>query len=111
MAELPVRFEVLDPPGPEVPEAPTDDAFYRGLTDAVRAHAPRAHVAPWTVVGANDSRFFAPRGVKTYGYVPVFLSKDQIDSIHGHDENVTKSEFALGLRIYMDALARTVLGH
>ncbi len=109
MEGLPVRFEVLEPPGPAVPEAPTDDPFFRGLTDAVRAHAPAAHVAPWTVVGANDSRFFAPRGVKTYGYVPVFLSKQQIDTIHGHDENVSKKELELGLRIYLDAMARTLL--
>lgn len=109
LADLPIELEVLEAPGPAVPEAPTSDPFYRGLTEAVRANAPAAAVAPWTVVGANDSRFFAPLGVKTYGYVPVFLSKAQLDTIHGHDENVDASEFALGLRIYADALARTLL--
>lgn len=109
LSDLPVELEVVEAPGPAVPEAPTKDPLYVGLTEAVRAHAPETSVAPWTVVGANDSRFFAPLGVKTYGFVPVFLSKAQLDTIHGHDENVDLRELALGLSIYADALARTLL--
>ena len=72
-------------------------------------HEPQATITPWLCVGATDSRFFAPHGVKTYGFLSVFIDKAQVDSIHGHDENVNVDELEKGIVIYTEALERFLL--
>ncbi len=109
VGDLPVRIEVLDPPDPPVTPSPTDDPLFRALTEAVRAHAPQATVVPWLMVGANDSRFFAPEGVKTYGFGPVFVTRPELDGIHGHDESVDIAELERGMVVYAEALERFLL--
>lgn len=104
-----IRFEILMRPLPPYAPSSTDDPLYRSLVDAARAHEPQSAVAPWLMVGANDSRFFAPKGVKTYGFMPVYVSKSQIDTIHGHNENVSLKEFQKGMVVYAEALERFLL--
>lgn len=106
---LPIEVVVEQSPLPPYAPSATDDPLYRAMVDAVRAHRPEAEVAPWLMVGANDSRFFAPHGVATYGFGPVFLSKAQIDSIHGHDERIAVEAFEQGLLTYVEALERFLL--
>lgn len=107
--DLPVTLEWSALPLPASPAAPTDDPLFVALSEAARAHEPQALVSPWLLVGANDSRFFMPAGVKAYGFLPVYLDKAQLDTIHGHDENVAIPEFEKGLVTYTDALARFLL--
>jgi carboxypeptidase PM20D1 len=107
--ELPVSIEVLNEPLPPSAEAREDDPLYRAMESAVRAHEPRALVGPWLSPAASDARFFALKGVTTYGFVPVFLSEQQLASIHGNDENVTIEELENGIAIYAEALERFLL--
>lgn len=109
IGELPVSAELAYPPLPPMPESPTDDPLYRAIEDAIRVHEPQATVTPWLCVGATDSRFFAPHGVKTYGFLSVFIDKSQVDSIHGHDENVNVDELEKGIVVYTEALERFLL--
>ena len=97
------------PPMPKAPPAPTNDPLYEALEASVRAHAPKATVTPWMLVGVSDARFFLQRGVRTYGFFPVFIDKTQIDGIHGHDEQVSIAELERGMLIYADALERFLL--
>lgn len=106
IGDLPVKAELTYEPLPEMAEAPIDDPLYRAIEDSVRAHAPGAVVSPWLCVGATDSRFFAPHGVKTYGFLSVFVTKAQIDTIHGHDENLDVAELEAGIVVYAEALER-----
>jgi acetylornithine deacetylase/succinyl-diaminopimelate desuccinylase-like protein len=109
LEDLPVTLEWTALPLPASPASPTDDPLFVALSDAARAHEPQALVSPWLLVGANDSRFFMPAGVKAYGFLPIFLDKAQLDTIHGHDENVAIDELEKGLITYTDALARFLL--
>ncbi len=105
-AGLPVEFEWVTEPLDAAEPSPMDDPLYQALVDATRAHEPQAVVSPWLMVGANDSRFFPPTGIKTYGFNPAFLSKAQVDAIHGHNESIDVDEFAKGLVVYTEALER-----
>ena len=107
---LPVRFEVLHQPDPPIEMSPTaGDPLYEALEAAIVSHHPDATVVPWLMVGANDSRFFRPRGVKTYGFGPVFVTKPELDGIHGHDESVRVDAVRRGMTVYADALERFLL--
>ena len=109
LSDLPVTLEWSALPLPASPASPTDDPLFIALSEAARAHEPQALVSPWLLVGANDSRFFMPAGVKAYGFLPIYLDKAQLDTIHGHDENVSIPEFEKGLVTYTDAMARFLL--
>lgn len=106
---LSVTFEYLEPVLPPVPIAPTADPLFEALVAASRAHEPQSIVAPWLMIGANDSRFFAPKGVKTYGFMPAYLTKAQIDGIHGHDEHLAVAELERAFVVYAEALERFLL--
>lgn len=109
VAGLPVTFEVRHAPLAPMTESPEDDPLFAALAASVRAHEPQAIVSSWMCIGATDSRFFAPKGVRTYGFSPVFMDKEQTDSIHGHDENVTLGELEKGIVVYTEALERFLL--
>lgn len=109
IGDLPVTAELAFQPLPPMTESPTDDPLYRAIESSFRAHEPQAVITPWLCVGATDSRFFAPHGVKSYGFIPAFIDKPQVDSIHGHDENITVEEFEKGIVVYAEALERFLL--
>lgn len=106
---LEVDIEVAEAPLAPFAPSPTDDPLYQALADATLAHKADTVVAPWLMVGASDSRFFAPKGIRTYGFNPVFMSKSQVDSIHGHDERLYVDAFDLALKTYLEALDRFLL--
>lgn len=106
---LDVEIEVAEAPLPPFEPSPTDDPLYQALADATLAQKPDTVVAPWLMVGGSDSRFFAPRGIRTYGFNPAFMSKAQVDSIHGHNERMDVEAFAVALRTYIEALDRFLL--
>lgn len=109
IGELPVTAELVQAPLPALEASSTDDPLYHAIEDAMRAHEPGAVVSPWLCVGATDSRFFVPRGVKSFGFDSVFLSKAQLDGIHGHDEHLDVAELEKGIVVYTEALERFLL--
>lgn len=109
LADLPVEVVVDEPPSDALEPAPTDDPLYRALVEGVTAQHPGTTVVPWLMVGASDARFFRPRGVKTYGFGPVFMARADIEGIHGHDESVSLEALARGMRTYAEVLDRFLL--
>lgn len=109
LADLPVEILTEEAPLDAIDPSPTDDALYRALVEGVTAHHPSATVVPWLMVGASDARFFRPRGLKAYGFGPVFMARADIEGIHGHDESVSLDALAQGMRTYTEALDRFLL--
>lgn len=99
-----VEFHWLEVPPAPVAASPVDDDVFLALTRSIRSQNPSALVTPWLLIGASDSRFFRPRGVKAYGFFPVFLTKAQLDSIHGLNERVHLKAFQRGFESYRQAL-------
>ncbi len=102
-------IEILEGPLPPAEPSPTADPLFQAIREGILAHAPATTVSPWLLVGASDARFFRAQGVKTYGFDPIFLDKEALDTIHGHDEAVKISELEAGMRIYAEVLERFLL--
>lgn len=109
LADLPVEIVVDEPAMDALEPSPTDDPLYRALVAGVTAQHPGTTVVPWLMVGASDARFFRPRGLKAYGFGPVFMARADIEGIHGHDESVSLEALARGMRTYAEALDRFLL--
>lgn len=94
-----VHIEALEDSGWEAsPVSATDTAIYASLSRITRQLYPEAAIAPFLVVGATDSRYFAPLCPQVFRFAPVPLSSQDLGRVHGIDE-----------RISIEALGKLVL--
>lgn len=67
----------------------TDNRAYAALAAAAREVAPGAPVAPTLVLGATDSRFAGEVSDNIYRYVPIKVTYEALDGIHGSNERIS----------------------
>lgn len=67
---------------------------------AVGAIFPDVTVAPYLMNGASDSRFMSLICDNCIRFVPFRITDEQLDSIHGIDENVDLSALAPAVDFY-----------
>lgn len=89
------------------PVADTDSAGFRAIAAAARALDATAVVVPMQVVGATDSRHFAPLTEDVYRFLPVRLTPELIDSIHGVDERIAVTDYLGMIRFYATLMEQT----
>jgi carboxypeptidase PM20D1 len=82
------------------PASPTDVAQFAALAAAVEASYPGTVTAPYVMMAATDSRHFAPFSAATYRFAPIAMNRQQRDSIHGVDENVSVESVERGEIFY-----------
>ncbi len=57
-------------------------------------------VAPYLVLGATDARFFTKITKNTYRFLPVYLTDEDMKTIHNHNERVSLDSLKLALKFY-----------
>jgi carboxypeptidase PM20D1 len=82
------------------PASPTDTAQFAAVTAAVEASYPGTVTAPYVMMAATDSRHFAPFSAATFRFAPIAMNRQQRDSIHGVDENVSVDSVERGEIFY-----------
>jgi acetylornithine deacetylase/succinyl-diaminopimelate desuccinylase-like protein len=103
-----IRFEVLDRPMLAA-VSEWDDPFYRALAHhavAVSvAHGEKRVVAgPILSPGFTDSIFLRGKGVRAYGFVPFIVTSDDMGTMHGDGERVSKQNVQNGLETLLRAV-------
>ena len=73
---------------------------YLWLEEVVNATFPEALVAPNTVVGGTDSRFFARNTDDIYRFAPYVFDASDIARIHGLNERMNVEAFAKAVQVY-----------
>lgn len=79
------------------PVSQVDAPAYQSLTAVIRQIFPEAVVSPYLVVGATDSRYYAPICPNIYRFSPYTLDRALLKTLHGYDE-----------RLQVEALVRMV---
>ena len=79
------------------PVSPLDSPAYQSLAGAIRQVFPEAVVSPYLVLGATDSRHYAPVCANIYRFSPYVIDAGLLKTFHGVDE-----------RLQVDALGRMV---
>lgn len=72
----------------------TDSTVYRALKDRLEAGGRNHHVAPAIGLSSSDNRFLRELGIEVYGIAPLSVTEEELASITGQNESVTR----LGLR-------------
>jgi acetylornithine deacetylase/succinyl-diaminopimelate desuccinylase-like protein len=81
------------------------DTEYFGLIEKTLAESYReAVVTPSLLFATSDSRFFRERGVTTYGFCPVLVGLEDIQTIHGADEKISIENIRNGTSLYSELI-------
>ena len=100
VADTAIRVEKLNGAIEPSPVSRTDTPVFTTLRRLIRAVYPEAVTAPYLVMGATDSRYYARVTDRVYRFSPVFLQKADLSRIHGINERVRTNSFTQAIRFY-----------
>lgn len=86
-----------------------DGAIVQMFRARVKQEMPAAVVAATLTKEATDCRFLRAVGVPCYGFIPIRITRDELEALHGKDESVRVAELEKALARLVDvthALAR-----
>jgi acetylornithine deacetylase/succinyl-diaminopimelate desuccinylase-like protein len=103
-----IRYGLIEPrfkvsiinQGPEAEESSPDIPEYACISKALLTEYPEAEAAPFLFPASGDNNYFRQFGIPTYGLVPVVLSREDLQSIHGTNERIKIADFRKGCRVF-----------
>ena len=81
-------------------------AGFAMIADAVREVFGDVVVAPWILMGATDSRYFAPIADQVYRFAPFTATPDDMTRIHGTGERFPIADADRAVRFYERLIRR-----
>ena len=88
----------------------TDGEPYRLLERSIRQAAPDAVVAPYLVVGGTDARHYHALSQHVYRFLPVRMTSEDLDRMHGTDERIAVRDYEAAIRFYRQLLLNAAGG-
>lgn len=94
-----VEFEV-DSGGAAI-EFPFDTPLFKVISRALKANDASAIPVPYMLTGATDAKHVSQLGAICYGFSPMQLARGEnfFEQVHGHDERVSASALAWGVKV------------
>lgn len=84
--------------------------FFRAAKHSLKAvYGPQTVVAPILFPATSDNSRFRNAGVKTFGILPLILSKTEIAMVHNTNESIAIKDYLRGIAVY-EALIRRIAG-
>jgi carboxypeptidase PM20D1 len=106
---LEVRFLPQSTLSEPVPESRMEPALWKAVENAVAHIEPRAIIAPFLVVGATDSRQFAPLADAIVRFMPAILDAQDVARLHGVNERLSLENYGRMIAFYTRVM-RTAAG-
>jgi acetylornithine deacetylase/succinyl-diaminopimelate desuccinylase-like protein len=78
-----------------------DNFFYEKYKEAIQEKHTTATVLPIMLPNVNDLGAFRAKGILGYASIPVYLTRDEVESIHNKNEHINKSSLYDGSDIYL----------
>lgn len=112
MAEL---AAVIDDPSIEIVSVLSHDSGTSSMdtpvTSAISAavrekYGDAGMVVPMLSPGFTDSHAFRASGALAYGFTPALLTRDELATIHGHNERISVANLVLGTEMLLDVVKR-----
>lgn len=94
-----VEMEILDP-GFQSRISDFHTAEFAAVERAVSAVFGDVATVPYIMTGASDCRYFSRVCDNCFRFSPFAITNEQLDTIHGMDENITVSELPKGVDFY-----------
>jgi len=88
------------------PSSPTSSPEYRKLVETIEAKFENTIVTPYIMLGASDARHFCAICDNVMRFSPIRMSKEELRSIHGHDEGITVDKLETIIHFYISLISR-----
>lgn len=98
---------LLEMPGME--PSPLDSPFYRALYESIAEHYPDAEVIPIILPNFTDDGWFRAAGVPCYSSLPVLLSRESLESVHGDNEHLPIQALKDGIAVFVQLIDKIIL--
>ncbi|NOX37592.1 MAG: M20/M25/M40 family metallo-hydrolase [Calditrichaeota bacterium] len=86
------------------PVSPIDGEAFRRVSHSIRRIFPGTLVAPYTVLGATDSRYYYSVSRAVYRFLPLQFRNDDLPRIHGINERISTRNLINGVRFIIDLI-------
>ena len=81
-----------------------DMSLFPLLADILKKADPSSTSIPMLLSGVTDGRFFSRIGIQTYGYLPMDISPELIDTIHAANERIPVEAMEFGTNAISEVL-------
>ncbi|SFB79148.1 Acetylornithine deacetylase/Succinyl-diaminopimelate desuccinylase [Flexibacter flexilis DSM 6793] len=86
---------------PEAEESSPETPYYEALDKAIQEVFPQAAVMPILFPASSDNNYFREKGVLVYGITPIFMTREQLQTIHNPDERISLQQLRDGKNVYL----------
>lgn len=93
------------PWNPSAVSDPNSPAFDH-LADAIRTQFGDIAIAPYTVMGATDARYYNELSENVFRFAAVKMESEQLGSIHNINENITVDQFKQSVEFLIALMQR-----
>lgn len=73
---------------------------FQTIVKTIKTIDPNIAIAPYLVLGATDSRYFKAVTENIYRFVPMYLTEEDLQRMHGNDERITIDSIKTALKFY-----------
>lgn len=85
---------------PKTNPSKKDLIYYQKLKKAIKMNHGNAEVISIMMPNLNDLGAFRAKGIPCYATIPTYLTREQVESIHNVDENVSVNTLYDGAQVY-----------
>jgi carboxypeptidase PM20D1 len=78
----------------------TESTSFRTLERTIQSVVPDAVVAPYLVVVVTDSRYFGELSSNVFRFLPIRLTAQDLDRMHGTNERIAVRDYHQAIRVY-----------
>ncbi len=97
-----VEYEIIQAADPT--ESSPHTPLFATIANVLRQEMPQSLLVPSLTPTATDSRFFRYRGIAAYGFMPVLISEEELQRMHGIDERLSLANLEQGTRVLYEVL-------
>lgn len=83
-----------------------NNIFYKNLSTSILDKFTKSTTLPLLMPNINDLGAFRAKNIPAYASIPVYLSREQVESIHGENEHIPIKALYTGAEIYYNFLSK-----
>ena len=88
-------------------ESSLDTPVVKVIAEVIADHyGDEAGVLPMLSPGFTDSHAYRTAGATAYGFTPALLTREELATIHGHNERISIDNLVLGTQLLFDVVMR-----
>ena len=83
-----------------------DNVFYKNLSSSIIDKFPKSTTLPLMMPNINDLGAFRAKNIPAYASIPIYLNKEEVESIHGENEHISIEALYTEAKVYYNFLSK-----